>query len=121
MAELVVHERAVKVHLSCILGFETALFQVHDDEAAEVQVVKKEIKIELVVAEFEPVLTTDKGEAAPEFEEELLDVREQAGFQFALVERLLHGQEVEEIGVLQQALGEAGVNVREGGVEIVHG
>jgi hypothetical protein len=31
-------------------------------------VVEKEVEIEFAVADFEPILTADKGEAAPEFE-----------------------------------------------------
>jgi hypothetical protein len=48
-------------------------------------------------------------------------VGEQAGFQFALVEGLLEGEEVEEVGVLEQAGGETGVNVRQGGGEVGDG
>ncbi len=68
--------------------------------------IEQEIKIELAVADIEPVLATDKGKAASEFEEEFLDVGEQASFQLALMEGLFQGEEVEDVGILQQALGE---------------
>jgi hypothetical protein len=64
---LIVHDRAVKVHFSRILRFEIARLQIHDDEAAEVKVIKEEVEMELPVADFKPVLASDKREAAPEF------------------------------------------------------
>ena len=69
-----------------ILGFEIAFFQIHDDEAAEVQMVEEEVDEKLAVADGEWVLAADEGEAAPELDEEFLDVGDKAGLQLALQE-----------------------------------
>lgn len=110
--ELVVHHGAVKVHLAGILGFEITLFQIHDNEATQVQVVEEQVEVELTVTDVEPVLAAYEGEATPEFQEELLQVGEQACLQLALMKGLLQGQEVEEVGIFEQALGQAGVTNR---------
>ena len=77
------------MNLPGILGFEVTFFEIHDDETAEVKVEEKEVEVKLAVADFEPVLATDEGEAAPEFEQELLDVGKQAGLKLPLVERFV--------------------------------
>ena len=121
VAELGVHRRAVEIHFAGILRLEVALFQIHDDEAAEMQMVEKEVEVKLAVADFEAVLAADEGEAATEFEQEFLDVGDEAGLQFALLEGLGEGEEVEEVRVLEQALGEAGVSAGQSGGEVRDG
>ena len=68
VAELGVYGRAVEIHFAGILGFEIAFFQIHDDEAAEVQMVEEEVDEKLAVADGEWVLAADEGEAAPKLD-----------------------------------------------------
>ena len=121
VAELGVHRRAVEIHFAGILRLEVALFQIHNDEAAQVQMVEKEVEVKLAVADRERVLAADEGEAATEFEQEFLDVGDEAGLQFALLEGFGEGEEVEEVRVLEQALGEAGVKAGQRGGEVRDG
>jgi len=117
-AEEVVDGGAVEVHLSGILGFEVALLEIDDDEAAEVEVIEEEVEVELAVADFEAVLAADKGKAATEFEEEFFEMPEESGFEFAFVEGFFKGEEIEEVGIFEEALGEGGVGFGEGGGEV---
>jgi hypothetical protein len=48
-------------------------------------------------------------------------VGQKASFQLAFVEGLFQGQEVEKVGIFQQAGGEVRVNLRQGGGEIGDG
>ena len=49
-------------------------FQVDDDEAAEPQVVEKQVDVEVVAIDLQVHLAPDKGEAHPELQQEALDV-----------------------------------------------
>jgi len=71
VAELGVGGGAVVVHFAGVLGFEVAFFQVDDEVAAQVEVIKEEVEVDFAVAYFEAILASDEGEAAAEFEEEL--------------------------------------------------
>ncbi|MPN57039.1 hypothetical protein SDC9_204733 [bioreactor metagenome] len=121
MAELVIHDRAVKVHFPGILRFEVALFEVHGNKAAEVQMVKEEIEEEFLITYFDPVLAADEGKATPKFEQEFLNVGKQAGFQFALVKGFFQGEEVENVGVLEKARGQGGMRRAERGSKVGNG
>jgi len=59
-------------------------------------------------------LTAHKSKAATEFEEELLYVADQAGFEFSFVERLFQGKKIKEIRIFQKLLSEAGMCGRQG-------
>ncbi len=83
--------------------------------------VEEEVDEKLTVADGERVLAADEGEAAPELDEKFLDVGDKAGLQFALQEGFGEGEEVEEVGILQQALGDAGVNRGQSGGEVRDG
>ena len=83
--------------------------------------IEEEIEIEFAVADLDPVLAADEGEAAAEFEQEFFEVQEEAGFEFPFVEGLFEGEEVEEVGIFQQSLGDRGVGFRQGGGEVGDG
>lgn len=65
VAQEVIHGGTIEVHLPGILGFELACFEVHHDEAAEVQAVKQEVEVEVPFADLQPELAAYEGEAAP--------------------------------------------------------
>ena len=48
--------------------------------------VKQQVDVEIIVADFQMNLTTNEGKASAQFYEEILKVAEQSGFEFALVE-----------------------------------
>jgi hypothetical protein len=83
--------------------------------------VEKQVEVKLAVADGERVLAADEGKAATEFEQEFLDVGDEASLEFALLEGLGEGEEVEEVGVLEQALSEFGVNAGQRGGKVRDG
>lgn len=118
VAQEVIHGGTIEIHLPGILGFELAFFEVHHDETAEVQVIEEEVQIKVPPADFQPVLAAHKGKTTPEFEEEFLDVQEQSGLQLPLMEGFLQGEEIKEIGILQQALSNGRMGLRQSGGEV---
>ncbi len=101
VAQPVIHDVAVEVHLAGVLGLEGAFLEVDHDEAAEAEMIEEQVEVEIIVADIEAVLPADEGEALAEFEQEFLEVGEQAGFQFALMEGLFEREEVEDVGVFE--------------------
>ena len=83
--------------------------------------IEEEVEEEVAVADFHAVLAAHEGEAAAEFEQEFFEVAQEAGFEFPLVERFFQCEEIEEIRVLQQALGDGGVGLWQGGGEVGDG
>ena len=88
VAELVIDHRAVEIHLAGVFGLEVAFLEIDHNEAAQMEVVEEQVEIEVAVADLQPVLAAHEGEAASEFDQKGLDVRQQAGFELALVEGL---------------------------------
>ena len=74
VSEQVVQRRAVKVHLAGVLRLEVALFQFDNDEAAQLEVEEKQIKIKIPVAHLQVILTPDKGKPGPQFQQEFFQV-----------------------------------------------
>jgi hypothetical protein len=72
-------------------------------------VVEKQVDVKIFPGDFQPVLPPDKGKALAEFEEELFQMANQVGFQFALVKGFGQGQKVEDVGVLERLLGQVGL------------
>ena len=68
-----VHDGAVKSSF-CPQGLVEIALQVHDDEAAEVKVIKEEVEEIEPRSLTSPVLAADKREAAAELEEKFLKV-----------------------------------------------
>ncbi len=83
--------------------------------------IEQKIEVKLTITDFQPILAAHEGKAASEFDQKFLDMSEQPGFEFALVEGFFQGEEIEEIGVLQQTLGETGMRLREGVGEVGDG
>lgn len=51
----------IAVHLSRMLGFESAALEVDHDVTVQVEVVKQQIDVEVVVVDLDVDLTSDKG------------------------------------------------------------
>lgn len=82
----------VAVHLADILMGELADFEIDEDEALQEVVVEDEIDAEFVVLEDEAFLPRDKTEAAPEFEQEGLEVVHDGLLQLRLMKAWTGGQ-----------------------------
>jgi hypothetical protein len=121
VAQTLIDDAAIEIHLARVLGLERPAFEVHDHEAAEAQVVKEEVEIEVVAANVKMILASNEGEALAEFEDEFFDFGQQGEFEFALAERFCEGEEVEDVRVFENLLGKVGLRWREGAMEIVDG
>ena len=119
--ELVIDDAEVKVHFARIFRLEFTLLQVNDHVAAQTQMVEKQVEIVFRLADFDTMLPPHKGKALAQFEKETLKLMQQVGFQFAFVERLLQGEEIEDIGVFESLLNKVGLGGGKEPVEIGEG
>ncbi len=72
--------------------------------------IEQQVEVEFTVADDQFILTTDKRKAASEFQQELFDMRQETCFEFSFMERFLQREEVEQVGIFQQAGGEFGMD-----------
>ena len=121
MLEEVIDGGEVKVHLAEMFRCETARLELDDDMAAETGVVEEQIEEEVLVADLEVDLASDEGEAGAEFKEEVLDMGDQASFQFFFATATIGADEVEEVGIFEDLGGKVRVCRRQSGGEIVLG
>ena len=68
------------VHFTGLFRGEVAGFQIHDDVAPQLEVVKEEIEVEILVTDFHVDLPSDQGKADAEFEQELFHMGEECVF-----------------------------------------
>jgi hypothetical protein len=102
VAEQIVHGRAVEVDLSGIAGFEGAGLEFYDDIAPELEMVEKEVEVEILVANLEMHLPTDKGETGSQLQKELLDVVDEGLLNLGLSAGICGAKKVEEVGVFEK-------------------
>ena len=121
MPKLVVNDVAVKIEFASVLGFEWAGLQLDDDEGPQPQVVEEQVNVEVVVADGEAVLPTDKREALAEFQQKFFEMANQFGFEFSLVKRFSEREEVEDVWVFESLLYEVGLRRGEELIEIADG
>ncbi len=75
--------------------------QIHHHEAAQPQMIKKEVEKKFFAGHFQRVLPADEREADAKFHQEFLDVIEQAQLEVALPGAGVHREEVEDVRILQ--------------------
>ncbi len=95
MTHLGIHRRKVEVHLPGIFRRERFHLQIDHQEAAKLQVVEKQVEIKVHVSDNYMHLPTDECKPGTEFQQELLDVIDQAKFQIPFNCVVVQGQEVE--------------------------
>jgi hypothetical protein len=71
VAEKVIHSRQVEVHLSGILGFKGAHLEIDHHEASQLQVIEKQIDLEILTSDLKRHLTSNEGKSYAEFDEKL--------------------------------------------------
>jgi len=118
VAELVIDDAQIEVHLAGVFRLEFSCLQIDHDEAADLQVVEQQVVIEIAVADFPVELPADKGEALPLFQQEAFDVAKEIRFELAFVEGLFKGQEIEDVRILECLAGQVGLRSRKALVEI---
>lgn len=95
----------VQFHLTLVLSFEGAEFQLDGDETLEFAVVEQQIQIEVVVIDRQPFPAGHERKACAEFQQELLHFAQDRIFQIALQVVIIQSEEVEHVRILQHELG----------------
>lgn len=120
-AHLAVDGFQVEVHLAGKLRLEPARLEFDHDVAVEPHVVEEQVDEEFVSADGDPVLAADVGEPLAEFHEEAGHVGGELVFEVAFPHGLSTGDEIEEVAVLEDALGEVRLGAGERGLEVGEG
>src|ERR1035441_9517746 len=107
VAEKVIHSRQVEVHLPGVLGPKGAHLEIDDHEAAKLQVIEKQIDLEILTSDLKRYLTSDEGKSYAEFDEKLTEVREKPSFEVALLCLRRKGEEIEVVRIFDELLGES--------------
>lgn len=81
VSQLVIHHRAVKIHLADILRFEVTFLQFNNDEAAQFKVVEKQIYVKILIAYFYMILKSDKSKTGAKFQQKFFQMPDQSGLQ----------------------------------------
>ena len=102
MTKEVIHGRKIKIELTYIAWCEGSDFQFDDDVATEFQVIEKKIKRVVFTADFQRYLSTDKGKAGAQLQEELLDMVHKRLLHLGFAARIGSAQKVEKVRILKR-------------------
>ena len=83
--------------------------------------VEEQVDVVVLVADIEAMLPADEGEALSELDQEFLQMTDERGLEFALMEWLGEGEEVEDVGVLERLQYEVRLRRGEHGGEVGDG
>ena len=109
MPEPVIDDVAVEIEFAGIFRLERADLQFDDHERPQTQMVEQQIDVVVFVSDIQPILPPNEGEPLPKFDEELLKVTNQAGFEFSFVKGFFQSQEIEDVWVFQRLLRQIGL------------
>ena len=118
MAEKIVHGGEVEIQLPGIFRLEWPHFEINDDKASELEVVKQQIDFEVLSSYFKQDLAADEGEPDTKLDEELAQVGEKFPLQVALVRFGCEGEKIEVVRVFDDLLREIGLRLGEGRLEV---
>ena len=96
----------IEVEFAGELGLEVAGLEFDDNITVELGVVEEEVEIEVTFADLNGNLATQIGEPCSELDEELGDVVGELILKISLVVLFGEGQEVKDVGILKNLLGE---------------
>lgn len=113
VSQRVVDHVAIEVELACVFGLEVTALELDHHMAAQLQVIEKQVDVELFIAHGEPVLEPHECKALPEFEQEFFQMTHQRRFQLPLVKAGLQGQEIKDVRVFERLLNQIGVRGRQ--------
>jgi len=83
--------------------------------------IKQQVKIIILTADFQMILPADKGEADTQFEQKFLDVVEQTLFEVAFMCVTAECEEIKIVGVFERLFGEIGLRWRQGALKVGDG
>src|SRR3569833_1505818 len=101
MPQQVVDGGKVKVHLPCMFRLELASFQVDHYKASQFQVVEEQVKIVIVIADFQVILIPYESEAPSKFQEKPANVLDQPALNIAFVSLIAQGEKVELVRIFE--------------------
>src|ERR1035441_4641371 len=99
VAEKVIHSRQVKVHLPSVLGLKGAHLQIDHHEASKLQVIEKQIDLEILSSNLKSHLTSDESKSHSEFDEKLTQGRKKPLFEVALPRLRRKCEEIEVVRI----------------------
>ena len=88
-----------------VLGLEAADFQFKGDEAVEAAVEKEQVEREVAAADLHGILRADEAEVVTEFDEEILEFEEQTVMEIGLGVAGGKAEELQHVGVFEDAYG----------------
>ena len=92
--------------------------ELHDDVAAQLQVVEEKIDVEVLIAHFQMDLAPHESEPRAQFQQEMLDVIHQGLLHLPLPARVSGPQEIEKVGILEDLGCHVGIRGRRGGRKV---
>ena len=107
LARVAVEGFEVEAQLAQVLGLETVHLQLDGDQAVEATMKEQQVEGEVPAANLHGVLRTDVTEVAAELDQERLEPCEQAAMQVRLAVFVGQIQELDHVGVLEDAGGAA--------------
>lgn len=113
VAEQIVHGGAVEIDLAGIARLEGAGLEFDHDIAPELEMVEKEVEVEILVANLEMHLASDKRKAGSQLQKELLDVVNEGLLDLGFAAGIGGAEEVEQVGVFENLDGEVRVGRRD--------
>ena len=105
LALVPVEPAQVEVDLSGVGGFEAPDLQLDDHQAAQTAMIEEQVDVVVVAIDHDPLLALDKGEAAAQREQELLDLAEERRLQVLLAVRVAEAEEVQQVRILEDEFG----------------
>jgi len=108
----------VEPELAGVLRLEAAYLELDHDEAGLGPVEEQQVDVEVVAVDFEVVLPADEREAVAELEQERLEPRDQGVLEVTFGGGLGEVEEVQDVGVAGELLGELAVGGGELGGEV---
>ena len=83
MLQVIVDGGKIEIHFTGELRLEVFDFKIDDDEAAQMEMIEKQVEKEVLVANFERILTANERKTLAKFQEEIPQLLEQAAFKIA--------------------------------------
>jgi hypothetical protein len=108
-AEFVVDEGDVEAELAGVLGFEFTGFEFDNDVPELFDVKEKQVDVEVITVNIEVHLAPNKGEARPEFLKCSDDVIDESLLDVSFVHVAFDPEEVQDVEVFDNLLGQVGV------------
>lgn len=113
MTQKVIHAGQIEIQLTNERRVEVARLEFDDDIAAQLEVVKEQVDIEVLIANFKVDLASYKRESGTKLQKKLLDVVDKGLLNFTFTPGIRCSQKIEQVGILENLGRHVGVNGRQ--------